>query len=582
MTLVNTLIRRFRLARAEPVWLLSLVVVLAAAILYAGPVEPLHALARPHLPWWLIAVLFAAAELCVVHLHFRSGALSFSLGEIPLVFGLVFCSADGVVLACLIGSAVVLHVGRRLPAVKLVFNLGQFALTTGVAALVVHAIAASASPSSPRMWLAVLLATECADFATVLLIAGAIGLSERQLPVRMLGRMLLTDGAVTLNNASIGLCGVVMLAIDPKALPLLIVPLGTLFVAYRAYLSEQERQQQLKFVHEANKTLSSAGEVARVLESLLDRALQAFRAESVDLVLFAQGEETPRRLALGPAARREILQPVHAELAASIRALVEDRDGARVLGPGKGAGIAELLGHNPIRQAIIAPLRGEQHLIGAILIVNRPGVSPTFDQDDLMLLDTLAANASVALQHDRLEAAVQRLTHAHDELHHAANHDSLTGLLNRAGFTEQVGEALATDPLAVALLFVDLDNFKAVNDTLGHATGDDLLITVASRLRTCVRGADIVARLGGDEFAIMVRAPGIINAAAESVAQRIIDFCKIEATGEGGAVTVHASVGLAVCTSSETSREDLIHAADQAMYRAKTAGKGRYELYDVA
>jgi diguanylate cyclase (GGDEF)-like protein len=564
---------------AEPVWLLNLALVAAAAVLYEGPVKPLGPLARPHLAWWLIALLFALAELCVVHLHFRSGALSFSLGEIPLVFGLVFCGADGVIVACLLGSALVLSLGRRLPAVKLVFNLAQFTLSTSIAVLVVHAIATSGSPSSPRTWLAVLVATECADLITVLLIACAIGLSERQLPLRMLGRMLLTDGAVTLNNASLGLCGVVMVAIDPRALPLLVLPLGTLFVAYRAYLSEFERQKQLHFVHEAGRTLSSAGEVAGVLETLLESSLQAFRAESVELILFGQGEEGPQRMALGPETRREALQPLDAQVAARMRSIVGELNAARMLALGDDGGIAEALGHRPIRQAIIAPLRGEEHLIGSILVVNRLGVSTSFDSDDLMLLDTLAANASVALQYDRLEAAVQRLTHAQDELHHAASHDSLTGLLNRAGFTEQVGEALSEDPLAIALLFVDLDNFKAVNDTLGHATGDDVLITVASRLRACVRGGDIVARLGGDEFAIMVRAPGIVHAAAESVAARIISTCKIELAKDRASVTVHASVGLAVCSSLETSGEELIHAADVAMYRAKTAGKGRYELF---
>jgi diguanylate cyclase (GGDEF)-like protein len=102
---------------------------------------------------------------------------------------------------------------------------------------------------------------------------------------------------------------------------------------------------------------------------------------------------------------------------------------------------------------------------------------------------------------------------------------------------------------------------------------------VASRLRACVRGDDIVSRLGGDEFAIMVRAPGIVHAAAESVAERIIQTCKIEVVRDGRAVTVHASVGLAVCTSPDTTREELINAADHAMYKAKTAGKGRYELF---
>src|SRR5579871_7074827 len=104
-----------RARRIHPAWGLNLAVIATAALLYAGHVHGLGPLARPHLPWWAIAIAFAIAERCVVHLHFRRGAHSFSLGDIPLVFGLIFCSADGVVLACLVGSAVVLVLDRRLP-----------------------------------------------------------------------------------------------------------------------------------------------------------------------------------------------------------------------------------------------------------------------------------------------------------------------------------------------------------------------------------------------------------------------------------------------------------------------------------
>jgi diguanylate cyclase (GGDEF)-like protein len=568
-----------RAIAAQPVWGLNVIVLATAVILYAGAASSLPALARPHLPWWLVCALFAAAEVCVVHLHFRRGALSFSLGDIPLVLGLVFCSAQGVMLACVIGGGVVLGTLRRQPAIKLVFNIGQFAVSASIAALVVHALAGSGVPAGPRLWFAVLVAAECADLTTVLLIAGAIYLSERQLSGRTLARMLVTDGIVTLNNASLALCGVIVIRLDARALPLLVVPLGTLFIAYRAYLSQLERQKQLQFVHEANRTLTSPGEMARVLETLLDRSLQTFRAESVELVLFGQGDEPALRMAVGLSAPPGPLEPLLHENAVALRELVNDLPSARLVGPGDDGGVLHRLGHNRLKQGIAAPLRGEEHLVGAILLVNRLGAASTFAGDDLMLLDTLAANASAALQYDRLEAAVQQLTVAHDQLRHAASHDPLTGLVNRGGFTEQVEQALAEDPLGTALLFVDLDNFKTVNDTLGHASGDDLLITVASRLRACVRAGDVVARLGGDEFAIVVRAPGIIQTAAESVAQRVIRTCKIDVVRDDSSVTVHASVGVAVCTSCRTTRQELIHAADVAMYKAKTAGKGRYELF---
>src|ERR1700744_5408391 len=137
-----------RLARAlraahgiHPVWGLNLALVAGAAALLAGPVRGLPPLAHPHLPWWAIAVAFAIAERCVVHLHFRRGAHSFSLGDIPLVFGLIFCSAESFGFGCLLGCGIVLLFDRRLPPVTFVFNLGQLALHACIALLVVHALA---------------------------------------------------------------------------------------------------------------------------------------------------------------------------------------------------------------------------------------------------------------------------------------------------------------------------------------------------------------------------------------------------------------------------------------------------------
>src|SRR5579862_5254556 len=151
----NTL-RRVR--NMHPVWGLNVVVLGIAGALYFGPVQGLAPAATLHLPWWLIAVAFAIAERAVVHVHFRRGAHSFSLGDIPLVFGLLFCSADGVVLACLVGSAVVLVLDRRLPPIKFIFNLAQFALTTCIAVLVLHAAAPANGDMGPQMWIAALLA----------------------------------------------------------------------------------------------------------------------------------------------------------------------------------------------------------------------------------------------------------------------------------------------------------------------------------------------------------------------------------------------------------------------------------------
>ena len=160
------------------------------------------------------------------------------------------------------------------------------------------------------------------------------------------------------------------------------------------------------------------------------------------------------------------------------------------------------------------------------------------------------------------------------ELIHQAFHDSLTGLANRALFVDHVEQSvarLARGGGRLAVLFVDIDNFKQVNDSLGHSIGDALLIAVSGRLQRCVRPGDTVARLGGDEFAVVV--DGFDDpAVADEVAQRIMVTLREPLVVDGHNLAAAASVGIAHDTSG-TSPEELLRNADLAMYTAKASGK---------
>jgi diguanylate cyclase (GGDEF)-like protein len=572
-------VRRER--RTQPIWVLNVVVLATAVALYAGPVAGLQAVARPHLPWWLVAIAFALAERCVVHLHFRRGAHSFSLGDIPLVFGLIFCSANGVVLGCLLGSGLVLLLDRKLPAVKFMFNLAQFALHACIAVLVIHALAPAAGGVGPGLWLAALIATQASGLVTVLLIATAISLSEGMIRLRTIAHMLSMDVVVTMSNVSLGLCGAVITAANVRALPLLLVPAATLFAAYRAYLSERERHKRLEFLYEANRTLARSREVAHALEGLLARSLEAFRAELAEIILFGSEENPSLRTLLGPGSYRELMEPVDGEVADELRNLLEGAGpGAFTLDPPFGGErLQRYLEGRGVTHAMIAPLPGEERVIGAIMLANRFGVVRSFGRDDLRLLDTLANNASVALQYDRLEQAVSQLSDLQEQLHHQAYHDPLTGLANRALFTDNVREALKGGSGEVGVLFIDLDDFKTVNDSLGHQAGDQLLIGAASRLRSCLRPEDVVARLGGDEFAVLVEDGRDAEAAAVIVARRIMDAFALPVAVGSESVSVYVSVGISTSKRREATAEELIRDADVAMYKAKTTGKGRFQVF---
>ena len=167
-----------------------------------------------------------------------------------------------------------------------------------------------------------------------------------------------------------------------------------------------------------------------------------------------------------------------------------------------------------------------------------------------------------------------------DQLIHEAFHDALTKLANRALFKDRVTQALVRRPTGstVAVLFLDLDGFKEVNDSLGHAAGDDLLIKVAERLGAAVRPEDTVARFGGDEFAVLIESVPD-QAAAEEFAQRVIAGMEHPVTIEGREIHIRGSVGIAVAGADASDTDQLMRNADLAMYHAKSAGAG-YASYD--
>jgi diguanylate cyclase (GGDEF)-like protein/PAS domain S-box-containing protein len=165
-----------------------------------------------------------------------------------------------------------------------------------------------------------------------------------------------------------------------------------------------------------------------------------------------------------------------------------------------------------------------------------------------------------------------------EQLTHQAFHDSLTELPNRALFRDRLEHALARrGQIGLAVLLIDLDGFKQVNDTLGHNAGDQLLQTVATRFAAVVRAGDTVARLGGDEFAVLLEE--VDDKAAVSLAQRLLAALGKPVSIAGRELTLGASVGLAIHSPEESDSRDLIRDADIAMYAAKERGRGRYEIF---
>jgi diguanylate cyclase (GGDEF)-like protein len=176
---------------------------------------------------------------------------------------------------------------------------------------------------------------------------------------------------------------------------------------------------------------------------------------------------------------------------------------------------------------------------------------------------------------------LRKLEQAQVELEKLAHYDGLTGLLNRDLFNEHLSKSISRanrEKKMMALLFLDLDKFKAINDTLGHAIGDLLLQSVAKRITSCVRKSDVAARQGGDEFVIALEGIGHEEGAAV-VAQRIIEELSNVYILEDKEFSITTSIGISLCPRDSVDVDTLVKNADTAMYNAKTCGRNNYKFF---
>ncbi|MEA2305108.1 MAG: hypothetical protein QOH43_2388 [Solirubrobacteraceae bacterium] len=271
---------------------------------------------------------------------------------------------------------------------------------------------------------------------------------------------------------------------------------------------------------------------------------------------------------------------VEGKLAVSLkRRAVGEGVGGRAVSEGRLVVVEDYQSHpsaidafrdDDVTAAMAVPVHENGEIIGSLMTASRePGRRYSKPEQDI--LTSLAEHASLALNDAKTVAAMT----------HQALHDSLTGLPNRVLFHDRLDHASARAERSgerLAVLFCDLDRFKTVNDSLGHQAGDDLLVEVARRLSSCLRGGDTAARLGGDEFAILLEeleGPEV----AEAVAGRVLEALAEPVLIRGREVFARASIGIA---RSGPGVGDLLRSADAAMYRAKADGRGRLAVFEPA
>jgi diguanylate cyclase (GGDEF)-like protein len=552
-----------------------------AAAIYLAHVQDLDELTMPHLPWWSLALGFAAGEVAVVHLYFRRSAHSFTLGDVPLVLGLIFADAPELLAGAIAGSVAAWVFDRRLPPIKIVFNVAQLALAICVAETIVHALSGDVHTITPTLWLVIILAVQAGAVVTVALISAAITLSEGQLPSGMLRQMFGFDFVLTVTNTALALAAAVVIRMQAEAVPLLLIPAGLVYLASRAFLTERQRHERLEFLYESTKTLSEAPDVGAALGELLDRSRDTFRVELVELVLFSSGDKVPLRIATTLDGENESMVPIDVGVAEDLREVAARGHSAAIVEvPSGSARLDEYLRSRSVDSAVAAVVPGGERVAGTLMLANRVGVVRGFESEDVKLLAALASNTGAALQFDRLEHAVWQLHELHAQLERQAALDPVTGLPNRAVFITDLRTALAQEASASAVLVIDVDDFKTFNDRLGHSVGDEILAGIGERLKSCALPGDLIARLGGDEFGILLRDVPDAAAAGMAVGERALRALDPPLPIAGKRLPIGASVGIATARGAYDEPDEVMRNAEVAMYQAKHSGKGQLVMFE--
>ena len=542
------------LGRITP--LTAAVAVLAAGLWIAVPAGSLP-MGTEQL--WVTGLLvggFVLADLSQVHVEVRRQTVSLSLSEMPLVLGLFLVDPLSLLAARLLASAAI-AVGRRDDPHKATFNLALFSAEVAAAALLFIAVAGPA-PAGPRGWLAAYVATLGAALLTGTLVCLAIARTQGPVPrhdVILMLAPLLVGSQLSTTGALLAL---VTVRADGQAVVLLVVLLLLSIGAYRGYSRLLSRHRSLAQMREFTATMSAGGTADQLASEALRHARAMLSATEALLVLDASG----RRPASARLQRGDLGGPVPAP---------QDMLTARVRATGQGVfaakstrdpELATCLRQQGLRDAVIVPLLGADGVVGTLQVAQRLGETGTFGEGDRQLLQMVAVHLEIAL---RSEDLVERLRYE-------ATHDPLTGLPNRAMFQQHVRGALEgrAESDGVAVVVLDLDGFKDVNDTLGHASGDTMLREVARRLVASVPDGTLVARLGGDEFALLLIS-GEHGEPGEAGARRVQQALSSPVVLDSMELEVRSSVGVACFPEHGTEGSLLVQRADIAMYAAKAA-----------
>ncbi|SIQ55146.1 putative bifunctional diguanylate cyclase/phosphodiesterase [Micromonospora avicenniae] len=516
--------------------LIGLVVVLASLIVVTA-LRPALTSAAPRSAndaagLVMVAFMIAVGTLVKARVRIRSTTHSISWNETAIVIGVAIAPTSWVVLCTAVG---IFLASLRLSAIKVAFGVGKNVIVAWGAGTALTAMSWTWPPSGGwrmvvPLGVAYLVAALLDDLLAIPVIALASG---TKIARNFRSNLDLRLGGFAVRFL-VAVCTLLILQAAPRFL-LAVPPLVlSLHLAYSARIRARTEQQAWQRLARATDALNVV-DLDKVLATAVTQAAELFSADQVEIEL---------------------------------------RDGARTV-RGGADGVIAYDGPDgepaPVDGTVVpAPLEGHDRTadVGVLRLRFRGPVQ--LSERERYTLRTFASALCTAVRNAQAYAELARVA---DEHAYAASHDALTGLANRRQLLEQGTEQLSTKHAdgVTALVLIDLNHFKEVNDTLGHAAGDQVLVQVAERLRDAAQGDDLVARLGGDEFAVLLRglpAPAVAAHRAETLLAALHQPIDLD----GMRISVEASGGIAAAPAAGGMPE-LLRRADVAMYQAKRAGQ---------
>lgn len=500
-------------------------------------------------------VMFAAAESITLNLEIRRQAAQATISEIPLLLALYYLSPLSVILIRLI-VIVGKHAIRRLPFQKAAFNVASSMLGVVLATIVVEA-SGPLRATDVHTWLALLAAVMVADLVTVAGVILVIVLVQGGVAIQDLSATA-TSGAVSgLVNSLAGLVVLLVIQTSPWGIVLVAALACAIAGIYRAYAKFRVQHKSLGELYQLTRAVTDHPYEQTLADVLLHRVRQLLGAEYATLWLPAQGRFPEVLLSsraddlglLDRSATPAVIRERVVETARTVIATPKTNDEP----------IREGLRQIGTKDAIVAPLRSGGTVIGTLEVANRLHSILSFSDDDVRLLDTLAAQTSVTVENTRLI----------DRLRFDANHDSLTSLPNRRRMVGALAESVKIKASSdvVAVLVFDVDGLRDVNESLGHAAGDKVLVEFATRLRESSPSAALVGRIGGDKFAVTLRMDSIDAAATLAASLRE----SLQQPMEIGSlhIDIDSAVGVSVHPDHGSEADALLQQADVASRAAK-------------